>query len=86
MIYSLVDFSFSYKHCYFSSGCLLVKMASKTVTIKVHSRYTVSLQLFSTITPETQRQVVVSRAKETFGGWLNRECGCYVGGEEIPLI
>ena len=66
MIYSLVDFRFSYKHFYFLSGCLLVKMASKTVTRSIH--VTVSLQLFSTIKPETQRQVVVSRAKETFEG------------------
>ena len=28
----LFDIRFSYKHCNFSRGCLLVKMASKTVT------------------------------------------------------
>ena len=34
----LFDIRFSYKHCNFSRICLLVKMASKTVTRSIHSR------------------------------------------------
>ena len=33
----LFDIRFSYKHCNFSRVCLLVKMASKTVTRSIHS-------------------------------------------------
>ena len=35
VIRKLFDTSFSYKHCNFLHGCLLVKMASKTVTSSI---------------------------------------------------
>ena len=35
----LFDIRFSYKHCNFSRGCLLVKMASKTVTKPIIKMY-----------------------------------------------
>ena len=37
MSYKIVNIRFSYKHCNFSDGCLLVKMAFKTVTRSVSS-------------------------------------------------
>ena len=36
VFWELLDIRFSYKHCNFSRGCLLVKMASKTVTRSVY--------------------------------------------------
>ena len=33
----LFDIRFSYKHCNFSRACLLVKMASKTVTMSINA-------------------------------------------------
>ena len=35
----LFDFRFSYKHCNFSHVCLLVKMASQTVTRSIAIRF-----------------------------------------------
>ena len=37
VLQKLFDIRFSYKHCNFSRVCLLVKMASKTVTRSTHS-------------------------------------------------
>ena len=49
MLQKLFDIRFSYKHCNFSHGCLLVKMASKTVIrpieLKLSSEYAVNLIL-----------------------------------------
>ena len=36
---SVFDIRFSYKQCNFSRGCLLVKMASKTVTRSIPVRW-----------------------------------------------
>ena len=39
----LFDIRFSYKHCNFSHVCLLVKMASKTVTRSIEVQWAASL-------------------------------------------
>ena len=45
-MWKLFDIRFSYKYCYFSRGCPLVKMASKTV-IRPKTRHSRSIRWYS---------------------------------------
>ena len=51
---NIFDIRFSYKHCNFSHVCLLVKMASKTVTRSIHIIITLTVYT----TPKLQALVV----------------------------
>ena len=42
----LFDIRFSYKHCIFSRVCLLVEMASKTMTRSIADTYQIKFELF----------------------------------------